>query len=206
MSEKAANIVSYLFHPVWLPTVSFAFLLGLCDGGMNFTLAGKLWLLLYVFVITLIVPLLILGYLKYFKYISDFTLPTQKERITPLIASAFLQCFVGYVFSEKTESLELGALFYTFGFLSVGLLLVNFFMQVSLHAAGATVLVGVIFWSESICQTEVKFFLLMVTFLAAGLVMHARLKLNAHTPAEIWLGALLGLSGSFLIYPIDQYL
>ncbi len=37
-----------------------------------------------------------------------------------------------------------------------------------------------------------------VTFLLAGLVGTARLKLKAHTPAEVYLGYLLGLGASFL--------
>jgi membrane-associated phospholipid phosphatase len=71
-------------------------------------------------------------------------------------------------------------------------LLINRWIKISLHAAGAGILLGFLA-VFSRAQDQFSIWWLLSALLAAGLTLAARLYLNKHSPLEVYTGFILAL-------------
>ena len=158
-------------------------------------------LLVMIFIGTLSVPALLIYYLYRSGFVQSLHLDTLADRRLPYFLTALVYTFITYLFAFRmqlvsTVAPEIAVLLgsTTLSILLVGL--ISLYWQISAHSVGIAGVVG------AIAGIIVKFgqtdlFLLMTGFIAlAGLLASARLKLNAHTPAQIVAGLALGLGVS----------
>jgi membrane-associated phospholipid phosphatase len=75
--------------------------------------------------------------------------------------------------------------------------LITLFWKISAHAVGTGGLLGFLFGIVYSFAAVELLYPTLVCVLAAGLLLSARLYLNAHTPAEVGAGFLLGLTICF---------
>ena len=81
METRLANIVSYVLHPILIPTYAFILLFSQkAYYAMVLPMPAKIRLLLIVFVLTCALPLSIMLMLKYWKIIGSFRMYERKER------------------------------------------------------------------------------------------------------------------------------
>ena len=105
-----------------------------------------------------------------------------------------------YLFIFKMHvNQTVATIFLATGVLLLVLTLITFWYKISIHAAGVSGLVGILLALALNYPNPVIGRLLIVFLICSGLVMSARLQLNAHTPMEILSGSLLGSGICFLI-------
>lgn len=149
--------------------------------------------LLIIFIVTFIIPAISIGTLRLSNFITDLNLVDKKQRFTPFL---FVTCFYGiaaYMFYAKLSVNNLLFLvFITTAILLFTLTIVTVFWKISAHGAGIGGTIGFIL-ALSIAYPISNFAPVLATlFLVAGLIVYARLRLNAHTPLQMYVGVLLG--------------
>ncbi|QKZ15825.1 hypothetical protein HU175_19645 [Spirosoma sp. KUDC1026] len=166
-----------------------------------FSFSLRASLLVLLFIGTFAAPSLIIYYLFRTGYVRNLYLDQLADRRLPYFLTALIYTFVGYLFAYRmqivsTLSPEIPILL---GSITVSILLVgliSLYWQISAHGVGIGGVLG------SIAALALKFSLpelflpTILLVILTSLVASARLKLNAHTPAEVGAGLLLGLTVS----------
>jgi len=191
--QAAAKFISYLFHPLFIPTLSTGLILLTNPLEFRGLLIPPLQILLMAGMYTIFYPLITIVILKALKFIDSFEMPNRKERFIPFIAT-FVFFLWGFVVFKSDElglpkilpASALGAA------ISVGLSFAfNVFEKISIHAVGMGGLTGLALWLMIYSPFDVKL-ILMLAVAISGLVCTARLVLKAHTMREIIVGFGLG--------------
>ena len=200
--QVLATIVSYVFHPIFMPTImalALYFFSPVSFKGYDNT--ALKYRLISIVMITVFFPLLSILLMKALGFIKSIHMRDPKDRIIPLISTMIFYFWVQQVFSNPFKLS--GHEFLTPFILRVLLLgcfwgiivlfMVNIFFKASMHTTAAGGMVGIIlvllFTSPVNLMTP-----LFVALIIAGLIGSARLILNEHRPGEIWLGYFLGIS------------
>lgn len=189
-----AKVITYLFHPVYLPLAIAFVMMKLMPG--NFAAVSPkqqgLWLISIGFT-TLFFPLFSIALMKPLGFISSFHLPSAKERIGPLMTTMIFYFWIMHVFNNLPGVPFIYKTFFLGNFLCViAVFMVTIFSKVSIHAAGAGSMVAIfgLMLFLSPVNMVVPFAIALVI---AGIIGTARLVLNAHTKGQIWLGYILGI-------------
>ena len=206
MSNTLARFLSVVFHPLLMPTFVFGVLLFEVPNVLGvdvFSATLRTSLLLLIFVGTFGVPALLIYYLYRSGYVQTLHLTTLADRRLPFFLTAFVYTFLTFLFGFRmalisTVAPEIAVLLgsITLSILLVGI--ISLYWQISAHSVGISGVVGIIAGVMlKFSQTDL-FIPLLLSVLLTGFVGTARLKLNAHTPAQIGAGVLLGLCVSLV--------
>jgi len=209
----AAKIISWVFHPVFVPVMVIWFLIykhpWLFTG---FDSMQKPRLLAMAAVMFTLFPLVTILLLKGLKFIDSIYLRTQRERVIPFIACMIWYFWIAYVwnnFGKTGEGFDIphSAVQFAFGaFISTVIgLMVNVRMKVSLHAISMGVVLA--FFVLMAMTQDLNFFVyLSIVILATGLVCTARFIVSDHTPNEIYAGLATGIVSLLIGYRIELLL
>lgn len=193
------KIVSVVFHPLLMATY-LSYVL--------FTKSPELFprvvpqavpqFLLVIFITTCLMPALSIFLLRTFSFISNLELTKRTERIRPFIFIAFYYVASSYLFADK---LRMGPVFMAVmigvSILIVILLIITRWFKISIHTAAIWSGVGFVSALTVAMGVNIGWYYYAL-ILAAGLVASSRLYLGYHEPKEIWSGAILGFTYSFL--------
>jgi hypothetical protein len=195
------QVVSIIFHPLFIPTYIFCLLME----AVPYEFAGiTQWQLTLRFFTcfwwTAFLPAFAIFLLWRLQFISSILLKTQKERIVPFIIVMFFYWWMYYLSRNFTDQPIVLRFFFMGIFLStvVGLIL-NSYLKISLHgmaAGGAITAIGLFSWYYGIPL----WLYLMGAVLMAGLVATARMLVSDHSNREIYLGLLMGAACQLLAY------
>lgn len=160
-------------------------------------------ILVLISVGTFMVPSLVIYYLFRGGYVQSLHLTTLADRRLPYFLTAVIYTITGYLFTFHMQVLstlapEIGILI---GSIAVSILLVGLVSltwQISAHTVGIGGVVGVVSGLMLRFSLNDLFIPLLILIVLAGFTASARLKLNAHTPAQISAGLALGLVVSLL--------
>ena len=205
MTTSLARFLSVVLHPLLMPTLLFGLLLFQAPAvlGMDaFSGSLRFSLLVLIFVGTFAVPSLLIYYLFRSGYVRSLYLNTLADRRLPFFLTALVYLFLAYLFAFRMEGIsdlapEIGLLI---GGIAVSILLVGIISlswQISAHGVGIGGVVGIVGSMMLRFDLTDLFFSLLLLVALTGLVGSARLKLNAHTPAQVGAGLALGLLVSF---------
>lgn len=194
METRVATILSFVLHPLLLPTYAVIILLNL-PLYLSFTLTAesKLWLIALVAAFTFIMPVAIILSLYYFRIIDSLELENPSQRTIPLIFSSVSYLALVYLLRKSGLPDYLLYLIYGALFVMVTGLLVNLFYKISLHMLGWGAIVAA-FAGLSVRMGLNLLPLIVSCILLAGIAGFARLKLNAHNPSQVYLGFVAGVS------------
>lgn len=197
--EKFATFISTLFHPLLMPTYGFAVIFLTQNYISTFTtLSLKILILSVTFIFTFLLPAINAFILLKMGKIKSLEMESNEERVVPYTSTALYYFSLFYLFYNAQfpnvfKILVLGAS------ISIVLtLLINFRWKISAHTIGIGGISGGIFGIVLRLHIDLHF-ILMGVILVAGLVGYARLKLNAHTPAQVYIGFLLGFLVELLL-------
>ena len=196
---RFSKILSFVFHPVLMPTYAILLLLYFSKVFSQFMpIEQKTHLINLTLIFTLLLPLLGVFLLKKLKIVSSIYMENQKERKWPLliaISSYYLlfRMFEFLYIHPIIINLVLGAILILF--LAV---IISNFWKISLHMLG----IGGVFGAFLAFQFLFggKLFLIILLLLCSGLVAYARINENAHTLKQVYLGFLVGTCAEFLIF------
>ena len=165
---------------------------------VGFSGSGSVVLVSLIFITTFVIPVLSLFILKMSGSISSLLLQNREERITPMLYTIIMYGVTAYMFSTKVELGEMIFVFLAITTLQIVVtVVITIFWKISLHGIGVGGSIGLIMGLSQQSVLSHFEFILPVLFLISGLVLSARLKLNAHSNAEVYVGFVLGISISF---------
>lgn len=198
MSVRAAQIISYVFHPLLLTTylvlllgqVAPTLLLVRQDQFLTFTA--------FIFGITFLLPAINIVIFRQFGVIDSLHMLSRRERILPLIFNSILYVLIACLFIFRLHlSTNFTKLILIVACLAVIAAVFTIFFKVSIHSLAWAGLLGIL---VPLNRTIPGGLLIptVVMILITGLVMSARLRLNAHTPFEVMVGGLSGFAVGFV--------
>jgi hypothetical protein len=196
---QLSHFLSIILHPLMIPAIATMALM-LRPDLYSIVLPNnmKFWFISVVIVFTLLIPLAGVLILLKFNAVNSIEMNDRHERTLPLIISS--TSFMVLLFSLKSTGIPPVFLYilYSATFALLAGLLINLFYKISLHTLGwgaiAAALTGVSF---KLGVPLLAF--IVVAVLLSGLAGYARLKQNAHNPAQVYLGYVAGISVIILI-------
>lgn len=195
---KLHKFISTILHPTVLPTVgAFLYFIFVTQ---TFEKRLQLIVLGLIFVLTYIVPILLLFFLKNFGFIKDFQVSTIKERRVPVIFMILILYFLGNTIIQIPMIRNLGILFYGTS-LSLICIYVLFSIKLksSLHLVSMGNMLGFFLIMTNVNNLSISFIIILLIFLS-GILASSRLYLKAHTPIELLIGFFLGFISQFLLF------
>lgn len=187
----AAKIISYVFHPLFIPVYIGAFFVRVLRLFTSLDDWHQSLLLVQFFVNYTLLPLVTVLIAKGVGFIDSIYLKTQRDRIIPYIAVMIFYFWVWYVFRNQGFPKPV-VLFALGAFLSICFgAFVNAFFKVSMHALSMGVVVTLLLILALKGNTNFGPYVSVGLFVA-GLVCTARLVNNDHGPFEVYAGLLLG--------------
>lgn len=193
-----ARVVSVVFHPLFMPTYFFSLLaLTLPNLLEPITPVLQVKFLMFVFLVTAVLPFLNVGIFKAFGTIRSFAMLGRRERLLPFVFISAIYVAVTYLFflhARMNMNDNFMKLMVIIDLLVVAATIATFFFKVSVHAVCVWGLIGMLVPLNKITEVNSIFYPTLGVIVLAGVVMSARLKVGAHSPREVMLGAVLGLA------------
>lgn len=196
--RTVAQIISILFHPLLLATylvtiIGYYFPGMLAISPRNFNIV-----LGFVFCFTFILPVVNIIMFRYFGTISSFSMLSRNERIIPFIAITIIYVVMVFLFYSKLPISEnFNKLMTIVASLVVLSTILTFFYKASIHSLAAAGIIGILLPLNKAIENNALLWPTAIAFSIAGLIMSARLYLNAHTFNEVLAGAFAGFTVGF---------
>lgn len=194
-----AKIISYVLHPLFIPSYIFFWLTQRFPIQFNdLTTAGLTLKTVSVFLNASFFPAFAVFLLWRLKFIESIFLRTQKDRIIPYIITMIFYWWLWYLSRNFTDQPDVLKSFYFGIFLNTVFgLVINNFIKISMHAMGAGTMLAFLILTCARYQIFLGADIMIATFLC-GLICTARLLLNQHSSAEIYAGLIVGALAQLL--------
>lgn len=197
-----ARVISVLFHPLLLATYLFALFALLLPAGMHPIKEDGQWKFIFlIFCVTFALPVLNIFLFKVLGTISSVALERRSERLVPFSFIAVLYILITWLLYNRSR-IGLDDNLMKFLFLIDVLVLfatvITFFYKVSVHSMAAWGFIGILLPLNKLSEEGKLFLPTVIAIAVAGVIMSARLQLNAHTPREVMVGAITGLLVAFV--------
>ena len=192
MSIPLAKIISALFHPLLVPTYALLLLINLQTHSIIALPEDFRYIIVaFVFLSTFVLPSIIIYILLKIGKIKSLEMQSQQERILPMLIITV--AFYGtYYLLKQSAVTGLMSLFMVGATMLVLItLIINYITKISLHMTEWGGLFGTFLGFAISFNYNLMSLLFLIIFLI-GIVATARLKLNAHTPLQIYLGFIVG--------------
>lgn len=189
-----AKFISYLFHPLFIPT--YVFLLLVFQFPYEF--AGiTVWQLkmrfFSVFWLTAFFPAFAVFLLWRLKFSESIFLRTQKERIVPYVITMFFYWWMYYLSRNFTDQPAVLKFFYMGIFAATVFgLIINNYMKISMHGMGVGGAVAAVILFAFYYQAPMGL-AISIAILLTGLVCTSRLLVSDHSEKEVYAGLLVGI-------------
>lgn len=205
--KKIAFLIAGIFHPLLLPSYAFAILFFWVDLSASVVtifpasveIKWRLWILLFIF--TFLIPFLCILMFYFTKKIKNLMIQEREERIIPFLFTTLLYGVFTFLFLTNPVLIR----FIAIGVILLGiflsllvLTLVTLYWKISAHSIGMSGLVGSCLALQMVYQHHLLF-LFFILIILTGLVMSARLYVEAHTPSQVWAGAGVGFFVNFFV-------
>jgi hypothetical protein len=182
-----------VFQPLLMPSLVFGLLFFAVPQASSIPESFKERLFYLIVTSTLFIPMVLMLGLRWSGMVKSLHFEEKSDRRTPFILVTLFYLLTTYFLKEKTELdpiLWQGMGIITF---SVALLTgITFFWKMSAHMTGIGGVLGVLGILAVYFPSLDLAYLLVATLLLGGLVASARLYLDAHRPAEVYVGLLVG--------------
>lgn len=212
LTTRAAVFLSIVLHPLLMPTYLFGMLFALSPELMGVSMLGVSALgslLLLLFLNTFLAPALLIFYFYRMGFIGSLYLDSLRERRLPYLATTLLYSFSTYLFGWQLQpiselapqiSIVLGSITISIALVA----LISLRWKISAHATGIGGCLGAMGGMFLRYGDTTLFYPFLASVLITGLLMSARLHLNAHTPAQInaglSLGVVVSIAAVFLLF------
>ena len=190
----AARIVSYIFHPLfipvylcWLVVQTQSHLFGVFSDWQKAIFVARFGVMYLMFPLVSVLLMRALG------FVSSIHLNTQKDRIIPYVVCMIYYWWMWYVLHNQPEyPKQFVVLSFAIFVASIGGLLANINMKVSMHAIAGGVMASFVMLLA--LSQDINFGgYVSVSLLVAGITCTARFIDSDHTPREIYIGLLVGV-------------
>jgi hypothetical protein len=195
----AAKIISWVFHPVFIPVYVLIFLLREQSYLFVALTGGKKTLTVIQFaVMYALFPVVTALLLKALGFIGSIYMKTQRDRIIPYVICMIYYFWVWYVIKNQSIYPDELVQFTLSVFISSVLgLMSNAYMKISMHAmaVGAMATFILLLALQGSISSGIY---ISAVLLITGLVCTARLVVSDHTNKEIYTGLFIGVASMLL--------
>jgi hypothetical protein len=193
-----AHVVSFLFHPLFVPVYIALFLLyihPLLFAG--YTDVMKIRLTATIFVNLTMLPAITVLLCWRLKFIDNLYMETQKERIIPLAAAMIFYFWCWFVLTNGGIP-DIFRQFLLGSFITIiGAWLANIAFKVSLHALAMGGMLCFLFVLTFNTEgSSAQYF--AAAALVAGIICSSRLVVSAHRPFDVYAGLFIGAASQLL--------
>ena len=195
MVRKLALFLSVVFQPLLIPSLVFGLLFFGVPQATSLPEVFKVRIFYLIVTATLLIPIVLMLGLRWSGYVKSLHFEEKSDRRVPFILVTLFYVLTTYFLKEKTELdpiLWQGMAVIT---AAVALLTgVTYFWKMSAHLTGiggvlaVTGILGLYFPSVTVA------YLLVATLVLGGGIASSRLYLDAHRPAEVYVGLLVGFA------------
>ena len=195
---KLARIVSVIFHPLFMPLYGMliVFSAPTLFGYLPFPVKRLLFLI--ILINNVILPLSLLPFFKYRQIISTWSIDDRKERIIPLLMTTLLYASTSIIIHRFPVPVFIKSFIIAAFSLSLTVTVISYWWKISIHSVGAGALAGLVLILSFRMYTPLIWYQ-VISVVAGGLLLSARLKLNMYSPQQVWGGFLTGFAGLLLI-------
>ncbi|OFY63330.1 MAG: hypothetical protein A2V64_07230 [Bacteroidetes bacterium RBG_13_43_22] len=199
--DVLAKIISVILHPLFIPVYGLLIIFSAPTLIGYLPYAVKRILLIIILINNVLLPFSFIPYFKFRNIISTWTIDSRRERIIPLITSSFFYSVTVFITFRYHIPAFIKSFILAAALVVIAVTIINFWWKISIHAAGAGVLVALVAVLSIKMNAGLPWFLIAV-ILSAGLALTSRLWLNSHSPKEVWSGLFLGFlcSGLLLLF------
>jgi len=193
--RKLALFLSVVFQPLLMPSLVFGLLFFGVPQATSLPEVFKVRIFYLIVTATLLIPIVLMLGLRWSGYVKSLHFEEKSDRRVPFILVTLFYVLTTYFLKEKTELdpiLWQGMAVIT---AAVALLTgVTYFWKMSAHLTGiggvlaVTGILGLYFPSVTVA------YLLVATLVLGGGIASSRLYLDAHRPAEVYVGLLVGFA------------
>ena len=197
-----AKVISFVFHPLFIPVYVSWFLLYFTPLFPGFAESDKAMLLVRFFVMYTVFPLATILLAKGLGFVQSIYLRTQKDRIIPYVACGMYYFWMWYVLRNQPQfPKELVMLSLAIFIASSAGLIANSYVKVSMHAISVGVMIAFMFIYSFLTDAHLGVFISVALFVT-GIVCTSRLINSDHNPLEVYLGLFLGIIAQIVCYYI----
>lgn len=196
-----AKVVSYVFHPLFIPTYVYYFVTQMFPYEFSGLLGTEaIFRTVVIFVNTAFFPAVAVFLLWRLKFIDSIFLKTQRERIAPYMIVMVFYWWLWYLSKNFTDQPYSLRVFFLGIFLTTPIALVlNNFYKISMHAIGvggaATYITILGFVSSLHLGIPIS-----IAWLLAGIVCTARFLVSDHSNRDVYSGLVLGVVCQLVAY------
>jgi hypothetical protein len=189
-----AKVISYVFHPLFIPTYVYFFL----TQAFPYEFSGLLrnaavFRTVIVLINTAFFPAVAIFLLWRLKFIESIFLRSQKERIAPYMIVMVFYWWVWYLSKNFTDQpFELRVFFLGIFLTTPVALVLNNFFKISMHAIGVGSLLAFMMILSFVKSADLSA-AVAISLIITGLVCTARFIVSDHTNKDIYTGLILGI-------------
>lgn len=193
-TDDPAKVISVIFHPLFMPVYGLAIIFSAPTLFGYLPFAVKKLVFLIVLINNVLLPFSLLPFFRYRNIISSWSVENRRERIIPLLITTILYSATSFIIFRFPVPVFLKSFIFAAFFVSLAVTVINFWWKISIHSVGAGALTALVLVLSLKMYSPLDWYLIAV-IIAAGLVLSSRLKLNSHTPQQVWFGFLTGYLG-----------
>jgi len=188
---KVSRIISGIAHPMLMPLYS-VFVIFHSGTYLDYSPLPLIRVIyLIVAISTIFLPLSLLPLLKSQKLISDYGIENRRERVVPLVFAILFYSLGAYLLLKfpiirPVANIQIAAVISI-----VMIAAISLKWKISIHMVGIGGFIGLLFALSILYSSSLKIFFI-VGILIAGLLAFSRLKLNLHSPLQVYAGFVLG--------------
>lgn len=192
METRIAKIISVIFQPLLIPTYTLLIIFSLNSYiSLLVPAQAKHVLMWIVFLSTFVFPVIFIFILYKRGLIKTLNMDDREERIFPLMITGIFYSLMYYIVWQSHLDVIYNLLFLGSALMIALALVVSFYWKISMHMIGVGGMLGALIGVNQAAYVNLTFYVVLAT-LVCGLVGFARLKLKAHTPAQVYAGFLAG--------------
>jgi membrane-associated phospholipid phosphatase len=211
LNTRLAQILSAVLHPLMMPTLIFTILFyGAPESIQNLEmfnssarvgmLSLKMGLLILIFLQTFVLPVFTIYALHRFGFVGDLRMETLKDRRLPYLITVMIYTFIATFYTLKLKQFpEIGLIITGIAFSVACVAIISLYWKISAHAVGVSGTLGALIGIAVKYGNTELFYPILIVVLIMGLLISARLHLNAHTPSQVIAGSILGFIVSLAV-------
>jgi len=187
-----SKVISYLLHPLWMP-LYVVLMFWEMNSRVHFYPQSSAWyyIIFVVLINSIIIPLLMFWMMRRLGIISSLRMEERKDRVYPFLVTGIFYLTSWFVFYNLGILDLVAYLFIVAAVLAFISLVVNVFWKISVHSISMGAMSVFIIFLTSVYFISSSWPSYAIILLS-GVVGFARLKLQCHSPAQIYSGYLLG--------------
>lgn len=162
-------------------------------------ISTKWRLTLIVFFFSFLFPVINIFVLYRLKRIPSITLSAQSDRTFPYIMTSVFYFGLAYLLMDVNVWPSIKVFVFGAGLAIMLTALINLKTKISAHMVGVGGLLGVIISASYLIHFDMTVYYIIIVFLA-GIIGSARLILQEHKPAQIYMGFFLGFGIQVLLF------